>query len=381
MTEPIGAILRIGIPKERQEGEFRCAATPDTVKRYVGLGLSPVVEAGAGSGAAIPDAAFAAAGAELGEAAAAWAADIVVKVQPPTPAEMAGLRPGQVLLGALDPYNHKEQVAAYAAAGVAAFALELLPRTTRAQAMDVLSSQANLAGYKAVVDAMAAYGRVLPMMMTAAGTVTPAKLFVVGAGVAGLQAIATARRMGAVVTATDVRPAAREETESLGAKFVGFVPADAATSGGYARPLTPEEQAEQAELVAEHLKSQDIVITTAQIPGRRAPRIVTAAMLAAMKPGSIVFDMAAESGGNVEGSEPGRTVELGGVRLIGAKNLTSRLAPATSVLYARNLFNFVQLLLDPTSKALKIDTKDELVKGALLTRDGAVVHDAFKPAA
>ena len=381
MTEPIGAILRIGIPKERQEGEFRCAATPDTVKRYVGLGLSPVVEAGAGLGAAIPDAAFAAAGAELGEAAAAWAADIVVKVQPPTPAEMAGLRPGQVLLGALDPYNHKEQVAAYAAAGVAAFALELLPRTTRAQAMDVLSSQANLAGYKAVVDAMAAYGRVLPMMMTAAGTVTPAKLFVVGAGVAGLQAIATARRMGAVVTATDVRPAAREETESLGAKFVGFVPADAATSGGYARPLTPEEQAEQAELVAEHLKSQDIVITTAQIPGRRAPRIVTAAMLAAMKPGSIVFDMAAESGGNVEGSEPGRTVELGGVRLIGAKNLTSRLAPATSVLYARNLFNFVQLLLDPTSKALKIDTKDELVKGALLTRDGAVVHDAFKPAA
>ena len=381
MTEPIGAILRIGIPKERQEGEFRCAATPDTVKRYVGLGLSPVVEAGAGSGAAIPDAAFAAAGAELGEAAAAWAADIVVKVQPPTTAEMAGLRPGQVLLGALDPYNHKEQVAAYAAAGVAAFALELLPRTTRAQAMDVLSSQANLAGYKAVVDAMAAYGRVLPMMMTAAGTVTPAKLFVVGAGVAGLQAIATARRMGAVVTATDVRPAAREETESLGAKFVGFVPADAATSGGYARPLTPEEQAEQAELVAEHLKSQDIVITTAQIPGRRAPRIVTAAMLAAMKPGSIVFDMAAESGGNVEGSEPGRTVELGGVRLIGAKNLTSRLAPATSVLYARNLFNFVQLLLDPTSKALKIDTKDELVKGALLTRDGAVVHDAFKPAA
>ncbi len=373
--------MKIGIPKERQEGEFRCAATPDTVKRYVGLGLSPVVEAGAGSGAAIPDAAFAAAGAELGEAAAAWAADIVVKVQPPTPAEMAGLRPGQVLLGALDPYNHKEQVAAYAAAGVAAFALELLPRTTRAQAMDVLSSQANLAGYKAVVDAMAAYGRVLPMMMTAAGTVTPAKLFVVGAGVAGLQAIATARRMGAVVTATDVRPAAREETESLGAKFVGFVPADAATSGGYARPLTPEEQAEQAELVAEHLKSQDIVITTAQIPGRRAPRIVTAAMLAAMKPGSIVFDMAAESGGNVEGSEPGRTVELGGVRLIGAKNLTSRLAPATSVLYARNLFNFVQLLLDPTSKALKIDTKDELVKGALLTRDGAVVHDAFKPAA
>ncbi len=381
MKEQNDDMLKIGIPKERQEGERRAAATADTVKRYKGLGLEPVVESGAGAGAAIADEVLAVAGAVVGDEAAAWDGDIVLKVQRPTEAEMARLKPGQILIGALDPYNHKDQVQAYAAAGVVAFSLELLPRSTRAQAMDVLSSQANLAGYKAVVDAMAAYGRVMPMMMTAAGTVTPAKVFVVGAGVAGLQAIATARRMGAVVTATDVRPAAREETESLGAKFVGFVPADAATSGGYARPLTPEEQAEQAKMVAEHLKTQDIVITTAQIPGRQAPRIVTAEMVRSMKPGAVVLDMAAESGGNVEGSEPGQTLEIGGVQLIGARNLTSRIAPATTVLFARNLFNFVQLLVDPKTKELKIDTADDLIKGALLTQGGAVVHDAFKPAA
>jgi NAD(P) transhydrogenase subunit alpha len=373
--------MKIGIPKERQDGELRAAATADTIKRYKGLGLEPVVESGAGAGAAIRDEALVAAGATLGDEAAVWDSDIVLKVQRPTEAEMARLKPGQVLIGALDPYNNKDQVQAYAGAGVVAFSLELLPRSTRAQAMDVLSSQANLAGYKAVVDAMAAYGRVLPMMMTAAGTVTPAKVFIVGAGVAGLQAIATARRMGAVVTATDVRPAAREETESLGAKFVGFVPADAATSGGYARPLTPEEQAEQAKMVAEHLKTQDIVITTAQIPGRKAPRIITAEMVRSMKPGAIVLDMAAESGGNVEGAVPGQTVDVGGVQLIGARNLTSRIAPATTVLYARNLFNFVQLLVDPKTQELKIDTADDLIKGALLTSGGAVVHDAFKPAA
>jgi H+-translocating NAD(P) transhydrogenase subunit alpha len=219
------------------------------------------------------------------------------------------------------------------------------------------------------------------MMMTAAGTVTPAKVFVVGAGVAGLQAIATARRMGAVVTATDVRPAAKEEIESLGGKFVGFIPEDAATKGGYARPLTAEEQAEQAKIVAEHLKGQDIVVTTAQIPGRKAPRIVTAEMVRSMKPGSVVLDMAAESGGNVEGSKPGETVDVGGVKVVGAKNLPSRIAPATTVLYARNLFNFVQLLVDPKSKELKVDTADDLIKGTLLTQGGAIVHDAFKPAA
>ena len=373
--------MKIGIPKERRDDERRAAASPDTVKRYKGLGLEPVVEAGAGDGAAVADQAFVDAGATVVSDGSAWDSELVLKVQRPTEEEMSRLKQGQILVGMLDPYNNKEQVAAYGKAGVSAFALELLPRTTRAQAMDVLSSQANLAGYKALVDAMAEYSRVLPMMMTAAGTVTPAKVFIVGAGVAGLQAIATARRMGAVVTATDVRPAAREETESLGAKFVGFVPADAATKGGYARPLTPEEQAEQAKMVAEHLKTQDIVVTTAQVPGRKAPRIITAEMVKSMKPGAVVLDMAAESGGNVEGSEPGQTIELGGVKLIGAWNLPGKIAPATTVLYAKNLFNFVQLLVDPNSRELKIDVNDELIKGTLLTMGGAVVHDAFKPAA
>ena len=374
--------MRIGIPKERRDGERRVAASPDTVKRYKALGLEPVVEGGAGLGAAIPDQVFADAGATIAQdPAAVWDSEIVLKVQRPDDDEVGRLKQGQVLVAMVDPYNNREQLEAYAKAGAVTFALELLPRTTRGQAMDVLSSQANLAGYRAMVDAMAEYSRVLPMMMTAAGTVTPAKVFVVGAGVAGLQAIATARRMGAVVTATDVRPAAKEEIESLGGKFVGFIPEDAATKGGYARPLTAEEQAEQAKMVAEHLKGQDIVVTTAQIPGRKAPRIVTADMVKSMKPGSVVLDMAAESGGNVEGSKPGKTVEVGGVKVVGAKNLPSRIAPATTVLYARNLFNFVQLLVDPKSKELKVDTADDLIKGTLLTQGGAIVHEAFKPAA
>lgn len=374
--------MKIGIPREGREHERRVAASADTVKRYKALGLDPVVERGAGTGAAIPDQAFADAGATLADdPAEAWGAEIVLKVQRPTEEEMGRLREGQILIGMLDPYPNREQVEAYAGKGVSAFAMELLPRTTRAQAMDVLSSQANLAGYKAMVDAMAEYSRVMPMMMTAAGTVTPAKVFVVGAGVAGLQAIATARRMGAVVSATDVRPASREEIESLGGKFVGFVPEGAATKGGYARALTLEEQAEQARMVAEHLKSQDIVVTTAQIPGRKAPRIVTAEMVHSMKPGSVVLDMAAESGGNVEGSEAGQSVEVGGATVVGARNIASRVAPATSVLYARNLFNFVQLLVDPKTKELKVDTGDELVRGALLTQGGQIVHEAFRPAA
>lgn len=374
--------MKIGIPREGREYERRVAASADTVKRYKSLGLEPVVERGAGAGAAIPDQAFADAGATLADdPAEAWGAEIVLKVQRPTEEEMGRLREGQILIGMLDPYPNREQVEAYAGKGVSAFAMELLPRTTRAQAMDVLSSQANLAGYKAMVDAMAEYSRVMPMMMTAAGTVTPAKVFVVGAGVAGLQAIATARRMGAVVSATDVRPASREEIESLGGKFVGFVPEGAATKGGYARALTPEEQAEQARMVAEHLKSQDIVVTTAQIPGRKAPRIVTAEMVRSMRPGSVVLDMAAESGGNVEGSEAGQSVEVGGATVVGARNIASRVAPATSVLYARNLFNFVQLLVDPKTKELKVDTGDELVRGALLTQGGQIVHEAFRPAA
>jgi NAD(P) transhydrogenase subunit alpha len=373
--------VRVGIPKERRDGERRVAASPETVKKMAALGLEVAVEKGAGLGASISDQTFADAGALLvDDPAAAWAGEIVLKVQRPTEDEMGRLRQDQVLIGALDPYMSRDQVADYARAGVSAFALELLPRTTRGQAMDVLSSQANLAGYKAVIDAMAAYSRVLPMMMTAAGTVTPAKIFVVGAGVAGLQAIATARRMGAVVSATDVRPAAKEEVESLGAKFVGFVPEDAATAGGYARPLTPEEQAEQARMVAEHIKGQDIVVTTAQVPGRKAPRIVTAEMVRSMKPGSVVLDMAAESGGNVEGSEPGSTVDMGGVAVIGAQNLAARLAPATTVLYAKNLLNFLSLIVKK-GPVLDIDTKDDLVDGTLLTRGGQIVHKGFTAAA
>ncbi len=373
--------MKIGVPKELQPGEHRVAASPETVKKLVAAGIELRVERGAGTAAAIADDAFEQAGATLVDAAGAWDADLVLKVQRPTEDEMARLKSGQMLVGALDPYTHPEQVKAYAAKGVAAFALELLPRTTRAQAMDILSSQANLAGYKLVVDAIAAYARCMPMMMTAAGTVTPAKFFVVGAGVAGLQAIATAKRMGAVVTATDVRPAARQEIESLAAKFVGFIPEDAATSGGYARPLTPEEQKQQAEMVAEHLKTQDIVVTTAQIPGRKAPRIITAEMVKSMKAGSVIMDLAAESGGNVEGSVPGETVVTeNGVTIIGAKNLPSRLAPAASLLYAKNLMNFVMLLVDKEAKAFKINEADDLVKGTLVTKDGAVVHPSLQNA-
>jgi NAD(P) transhydrogenase subunit alpha len=373
--------MNIGIPRERREHERRVAASPDTVKRYVGLGLEPVVERGAGTGAAVLDQAFAEAGARLvDDPGEVWASEIVLKVQRPGEEEMGRLRAGQVLIGMLDPHMNREQVEAYARAGAAAFAMELLPRTTRAQAMDVLSSQANLAGYKAMVDVMAAYSRVMPMMMTAAGTVTPAKVFVVGAGVAGLQAIAIARRMGAVISATDVRPAAREEIESLGGKFVGFIPEGAATKGGYARPLTPEEQAQQAQMVAQHLKGQDIVVTTAQIPGRKAPRIVTGEMVRSMRPGSVIYDLAAETGGNVEGSRPGESVEVEGVRIIGARAIASGIAPAASILYAKNLLNFVQLLVDPKSKDLVINTDDDLVRGSLLTREGQVVHEALKAA-
>ncbi len=372
--------MKIGVLKERREPEDRVAASPDTVKRYRGEGHEVLVERDAGAGSMIADDAFAAAGATIldGPGEVCSAADILLKVQRPLDEEMELLRQGQVLVGMLDPYMNREQVAAYAEKGVTAFALELLPRTTRAQAMDVLSSQANLAGYRAMLEAMEAYRRVVPMMMTAAGTVTPAKVFVVGAGVAGLQAIATARRMGAVVTATDVRPAARREIESLGARFVGFIPEDAATEGGYARPLTPEEQAKQAEIVAEHLKNQDIVVTTAQIPGRQAPRIVTAAMVEAMKPGSVLLDLAVESGGNIEGSRPGETVETGGVRILGPRNMPSRVAPTATLLYARNLHNFLALIAKKDAESVAIDLEDDLIKGTLLTHDGKIVHPNFQ---
>jgi NAD(P) transhydrogenase subunit alpha len=377
--------MRIGVPRERRAGERRVAATPDTVKRLASLGVEVMVESGAGAGARIADQAFADAGAKLeADAAAVWrAADVVLKVRRPLGAgegeldEMALLRQGLVLVGMLNPYQNREQVEAYAAAGVSAFALELLPRTTRAQAMDVLSSQANLAGYRAVIDGLAEFDRVMPMLMTAAGTVPPAKVFVIGAGVAGLQAIATARRLGAVVSATDIRPAAKGEIESLGAKFVGVVKEDAATAGGYAKELSEEDRKQQAEMVAKHIAGQDLVITTAQIPGRPAPRLVSLAMVESMKDGSVLVDLAVESGGNVEGSRPGEIAEIGGVRIVGHANVASRLAPATSSLYARNLFNFTSLLIDPKSKELVINLEDDLVKGTLITRDGKVVHPSL----
>ncbi len=371
--------MQVGIPKEVREHERRVAATPETVKRFVGQGHAVTVEAGAGWSATFPDDAYRDAGATIADKAGAFGADLVLKVAPPENDEVGLFKDGAALLGSLNPYQNRELVDQLANRNLTTFALELLPRTTRAQDKDVLSSQANLAGYKAVVEAMAAYDRVMPMMMTAAGTVTPAKLFIVGAGVAGLQAIATGRRMGAVVSATDVRPAAREEIASLGAKFVGFIPDDGATSGGYARPLTPEEQAEQAKMVADHIKGQDIVVTTAQIPGRAAPRIVSAEMVASMKPGSVLLDMAVESGGNVEGSKVDEVVETdGGVRIIGIPNLPARLAPATSILYAKNLFNFAKLIIDDESKALAVNKDDDLVVGALLTEGGAVVHANFQ---
>jgi len=371
--------MRVGIPKEVREHERRVAATPETVKRLVGQGHEVMVEAGAGWGAAITDDAYKNAGAEIGDKNAAFGADLVFKVAAPIDEEVALFKDGGVLIGMLNPYNNRDLVQKLAERNVTSFALELLPRTTRAQDKDVLSSQANLAGYRAVIEAMAAYSRVMPMMMTAAGTVTPAKLFVVGAGVAGLQAIATGRRMGAVVSATDVRPAAREEIASLGAKFVGYVPDDGAGKGGYARALTEDEQKEQAKMVAEHIKSQDIVVTTAQIPGRSAPRIVSMDMVKSMKPGSVVFDMAVETGGNVEGSQVGEEVETeNGARILGVPNIPARIAPATSTLYAKNLFNFVKLLVDEEHKTLAVNKDDDLIAGTLLTENGAVVHPNFQ---
>jgi NAD(P) transhydrogenase subunit alpha len=374
--------MKIGVPKERRPHELRLAASPDTVKRLVADGIEVLVEKGAGAGALMPDEGFAAAGAQIIDQPDALyrAADLVLKVRRPLEAgenqvdEMAWLRQGQVLIGLLDPLQHRDQIEACAKAGVTTFAMEMLPRSTRAQAMDVLSSQANLAGYRAVLDGLAEFSRVMPMMMTAAGTVPPAKVFVIGAGVAGLQAIATARRLGAVVSATDVRPAAKQEVESLGAKFVGAPVEDAATQGGYAKELAEAQQQQQRELLAETLKSQDMVITTAQIPGRTAPVIVTAAMVDAMKPGSVLVDMAVESGGNCELSKLGKTVRRKGVAILGPANLPSELAPACTSLYARNLYNFVQLLIDKETKALVINQDDELIQGTMITKDGKVVH-------
>ncbi len=379
--------MRIAVLSEADTVETRVAATPETVKKYKALGADVVVEAGAGLAAGIPDGEFEAAGATIAPSArdAAADADIVLKVRRPSQPDLALLKRGAVVIAIMDPYGQTEAVKAMAEAGVAAFAMELMPRITRAQVMDVLSSQANLAGYRAVIDAAAEYGRVFPMMMTAAGTVPAARVFVMGAGVAGLQAIATARRLGAVVTATDVRPAAKEQVESLGAKFVAVEDEEfrqAETAGGYAKEMSKEYQAKQAELVASHIAKQDIVITTALIPGRPAPKLISAAMVESMRPGSVIVDLAVERGGNCELSKPGETITTpNGVKIVGHLNMPGRLAASASALYARNIYAFVETLVDKNTRELAVKWDDELVKATCLTRDGAIVHTAFQPTA
>ncbi len=371
------------VPKEIASGEGRVAASPETVKRISGLGLAVVVERGAGEGSRIPDSDFEAAGATIGKSADAARADVVLKVRRPSEAELKTYKKGAVVIATMDPYGNEAAVAAMGAAGVSAFAMEFMPRITRAQSMDILSSQANLAGYRAVIDAAAAYDRALPMMMTAAGTVPAAKVFVMGAGVAGLQAIATARRLGAVVTATDVRAAAGEQVASLGAKFIMTdALKDASGEGGYARELTDAEKKAQAELVADHIAKQDIVITTALIPGRPAPRLVSAAMVASMKPGSVIVDLAVERGGNVEGAKADEIVTTAnGVKILGYSNMAGRVAASASVLYAKNLYTFLETMVDKETKQIAINRDDELVKATLLTDGGKVVHPAFADAA
>ena len=375
--------MKLAILKERRAGETRVAATPETVKKLKGLGLDVAVETGAGKGANISDADYTAAGATVAPDAASLLkdADIVLKVRGPEPDEITAMKKGAVYASLLAPYSEKDPIAKLAAQGVSAFAMEFIPRISRAQSMDVLSSQANLAGYKAVIDASAQYGRAFPMMMTAAGTIAPARVFIMGVGVAGLQAIATARRLGAIVSATDVRPATKEQVESLGATFVAVIDDEfkqAETAAGYAKPMSAEYQAKQAALTAEHIKKQDIVITTALIPGRKAPVLVTAEMIATMKPGSVIVDLAAEQGGNTPLTKADQVIETNGVTIMGYTNLPARLASDTSSLYARNLFNFVALIVDKKTGALALNWDDEIVKGAGVTRDGEIVHPSLK---
>jgi NAD(P) transhydrogenase subunit alpha len=379
--------MRIAVPAETDPGEARVAATPETVKKFIGLGASVVVESGAGLKSSFPDADYAAAGAAIAQGAAATLADadVILRVRRPAGSELAGAKKGALLLAILDPYGHVDALQQLADAGVDAFAMELMPRITRAQVMDVLSSQANLAGYRAVIDAAAEYGRAVPMMMTAAGTVPAAKAFIMGVGVAGLQAIATARRLGAIVTATDVRPATKEQVESLGAKFIAVEDEEfkqAETAGGYAKEMSAAYQEKQKALTASHIAKQDIVIATALIPGRPAPRLITEEMIAAMRPGSVIVDLAAERGGNAALTKPGEKFVTGnGVTILGYLNVAGRLAATASSLYARNLLAFAETFIDKANKALAVNWDDEIVKATLLTKDGALVHSNFqKPA-
>ncbi len=380
--------MKIAVAKERRAHEHRVAASTDTVKKLVALGAQVVVEEGAGRGASILDADFEAAGAGLAPdyAAAVGDADIVLKVRRPLSGgngavdELAPLAAGTVLLCLMAPHIDPEELETYARQGVLAFAMEYMPRITRAQTMDVLSSQSNLAGYKAVIEAAHHYNRAFPMMMTAAGTIPPARLVVLGAGVAGLQAIATARRMGAIVSAFDVRAAAKEQVESLGASFVEVEGIeDAETAAGYAREVSEDDKRRQAEALHAHLKKQDIAISTALIPGRPAPVLITEQMVKDMKPGSVIVDLAVEAGGNCALSEPGEVVEREGVTIVGHANMASRVAADASKLYARNLLNFLTPLIDSETGELSIDWEDEIVTGTLLTRDGAIVHPSLAP--
>jgi H+-translocating NAD(P) transhydrogenase subunit alpha len=373
--------MKIAVAAELDAGEPRVAATPETVKKMLSLGAEVAVEPGAGAKAGILDQDFTAGGAKV-SADAVNGADIILKVRRPQASELSRYKKGAIVVAIMDPFGHDDALRRMADAGTIAFAMELLPRITRAQVMDVLSSQANLAGYRAVIDAAAEYGRALPMMMTAAGTVPATKVFVMGAGVAGLQAIATARRLGAIVTATDVRPAAKEQVESLGAKFIAVEDDEfraAETAGGYAKEMSKEYQAKQAALVAEHIKKQDLVITTALIPGRPAPRLISATMVSSMRPGSVIVDLAVERGGNVEGVKADAVTDVGGVKIIGYSNVPGRLAATASSLYAKNLLAFLDVLIDKKTKTLAVNWDDEIVKATLLTRDGAIVHPNFKP--
>ncbi len=368
------------VAKESVAEETRVAASVETVKKMRGLAFDVVIEAGAGALSRIPDAEYEAAGARIGTADDARAADVVLKVRRPTSAEIAGYKSGAIVIAIMDPYGNEAALAEMARAGLTSFAMELMPRITRAQSMDVLSSQANLAGYQAVIEAAAVYDRALPMMMTAAGTVPAAKVFVMGAGVAGLQAIATARRLGALVSATDVRPAAKEQVASLGAKFIAVEDEEfkaAETAGGYAKEMSKEYQAKQAALVADHIAKQDIVITTALIPGRAAPRLVSRDMLKAMRPGAVAVDLAVERGGNIEGAEYGGIAEVEGVRVIGYPNMAGRIAASASALYAKNLITFLETMVDKDSKSLGLNRADELIKATMLTDGGEVVHPNF----
>jgi proton-translocating NAD(P)+ transhydrogenase subunit alpha len=374
--------MLIGVPAETDPAETRVAATPETVKKFVGLGAEVAVGRGAGVKAGFPDAEYESAGARIVEADQAFGADVSLKVRRPSAAEIVLIKSGALVIATMDPYGHRDAIESMAKTGAAAFALELLPRITRAQVMDVLSSQANLAGYRAVIDASAEYGRALPMMMTPAGTVPAAKLFVMGVGVAGLQAIATGRRLGAVVTATDVRPATKEQVESLGAKFIAVEDDEfkqAETAGGYAKEMSDAYKQKQAALIAGHIAKQDIVITTALIPGRPAPRLVSAEMVRSMRAGSVIVDLAVERGGNCELAKPGElALSDNGVRIVGYSNVT-RIPASASALYARNLYAFTETLIDKETRSLAVNWGDELVKATCLTRDGAIVHPSLMP--